>query len=98
MENLRKQRLNGKLTTENLEKVEGNIQEEINNTDKLEVSLSNVEKVDMADFNTLVSAHKLAKRASKDLTYINCQSIMLQHMLSQSNFDHVFIDHKKDKK
>ena len=84
--------LTGKLTAENVELINEKLMKQVNTFKRVKVCLSHIDKIDLAGFNALISAHMKAKRANKELTFVNPKLDSIQHLISQTNFTHVFSD------
>jgi len=65
------------------------IESQDSNTNNLDVNLENTNKINLAQFNTLVSLYVKLKRSGIKLTYKNFgQSV--KNFVDKTNFHHVF--------
>ncbi len=92
MENTQTFALQGKITSECVENLKKELSGKISLANSITVCLSAVSKTDLAGFNALVAAYMQAKRANKELVYVNCREPKLVDLISQTRFNHVFVD------
>jgi len=83
--------LEGSITSERLDEIKTQLSVSIQNGESIQVCCEGVDKVDLAGFNALVTVYMAATRAHKSLRYINCSQPKLVDLISQTQFNHVFV-------
>lgn len=83
--------LAGAITSERLHEIKNQLAVSIQNGQSIQVCCERVDKVDLAGFNALVTVYMAATRANKSLRFINCSQAKLVDLISQTQFNHVFV-------
>ncbi|WP_185154157.1 STAS domain-containing protein [Fulvivirga sp. M361] len=80
----------GEITSDNAHDIYHKLRGQLDDADNIKVSLSGVEKIDLAGFNVLIRIYMTAKRLKKELTYVDCHDKRLAHLITLTRFHHVF--------
>lgn len=91
MEYITNTSLEGPVTSEKLDEIKEHLSITIHKGESIKVCCKAVNKVDLAGFNALVTVYMAATRANKSLQYINCTQPKLVDLISQTQFNHVFV-------
>lgn len=70
--------------------IENIIQTRIHETVDFQISLENIEYINLANFNALIRLYMKLTRTGKNIRYINCTSEKVKLFIQKTQFYHVF--------